>query len=57
MMNKLNRVRNAANAHYLLVKEANSTSSEIEYIEKFKLDWDLYKGDTPSEDFKEKLHL
>lgn len=55
MMKKLNEIRNAANAHYVLYKESNAT--EFEYTERFKLDWKLYKEHVISEDVKGKFLL
>lgn len=57
MMLELNKIRNAANAYYLLQTEASSDSLEIDYQEKFKLNWDLYKGAPLSEKDKGKFHL
>lgn len=53
----MNELRNAANAQYLVFKELNSNSTEIEYIERFKLDWDLYNGKALSEEAEEQFHL
>lgn len=53
-MQKMNKIRNAANAFYLLNYIGNKTS--FEYIERFKLDWNLFMGDL-SDDAKEKFFL
>lgn len=57
MMEKMNKVRNFANAHHLLYKQINSSSLEFEYVERFTLDWDLYKTGMPSDDAIEKFNL
>lgn len=55
MMRKLNEIRNRANALHLLATISND--SNFEYVERFKLDWDLYKGEIPSENAQEKMQL
>lgn len=57
MMAHLNRIRNAANAFALAYTESNSTTSTFEYHERFQLDWNLFKGKTPSVEAKAKFHL
>lgn len=57
MMGRMDKIRNAANAQYLLYKELNSTLSDFKYEEKFKLDWNLYKNETLSDVDKEKFKL
>lgn len=57
MFVQMNKIRNSANAYYLLQNEINSTSEALDYHEKFQLNWDLYKDDVSSEDAKQTLHL
>lgn len=54
MMLEMNKVRNAANAYYLLQSEPHSTVLPLEYqSERFKMNWNLYKGDSLSDDVKD----
>lgn len=55
MMRNLNRIRNSANAQHLL--STISDNLDFEYVERFKLDWDLYKGEMPSEITQGKFKL
>lgn len=58
MMQQMNRIRNAANAHYLLYKARNTMISKIDQIEsRFKLDWDLYENGQPNKNFKDMFHV
>lgn len=58
MMQKMNQIRNIANAFALVYRESNSSDSSFEYHERFRLNWNLYKGETPpSEEAKENFHL
>lgn len=56
-MQKVNRIRNVANAHYLLVNKTFSMSWTLKFVEKFQLDWNLYKGDMPTQTIKDKFNL
>lgn len=57
MLEKMNKIRNFANAYYLRYKESNGNSSKLEYVERFKMQWDLYKGDNLSDEVKESIQL
>lgn len=57
MMLKMNKIRNAANAQYLLYNESISNKSRLVYEEKFPLDWEFYKGEVPSQTEKEIFYL
>lgn len=56
-MQKVNRIRNVANAHYLLFNKTFSMSWTLKFVEKFQLDWNLYKGDMPTQTIKDKFNL
>lgn len=55
MMQQINKVRNAVNVHHLLQTLRND--SQFEYVERFKLDWDLYEGERLSDEAVGKFHL
>lgn len=57
MMLQMNKVRNAANAYYLLQSLSHSTAAEFHYHEKFQLNFDLYKGDVTTEASKNAIKL
>lgn len=55
MFQQMLKVRNTANAYYLL--NTATDDGEFEYVERFKLNWDLYKGKMPSDVAKGKFLL
>lgn len=55
MMQEMDKIRNAANAYYLIKVIGND--EEFNYVERFPLDWDLYAGEMPSDEAKGKFHL
>lgn len=60
MMHRMNAVRNAANAYYVIRNKLFGSFDKHESnldSGTFEMDWDLYKGDAPSDDTKEKFHL
>lgn len=57
MVEKVNEIQNVANAFYLLHKESKGNSSNLEYVERFEMQWDLYKGDKLSDEAKESIQL
>lgn len=54
-MKQANNIRNSANAYYVLT--TISDDNIFENSEKFKLNWNLYKGDIPSDTTKGKFQL
>lgn len=57
MMQVMNKIRNAANAYHLLKTIGKDEDEELEYVERFPINWDLYEGKTLSDDVKGKFHL
>lgn len=57
MMQVMNKIRNAANAYHLLKTIGKDEDEELEYVERFPINWDLYEGKTLSEDVKGKFYL
>lgn len=55
MMQQVNRMRNLANTYYL-VKTIDDDEA-FEYVERFELNWDLYKGGVLSDAAKANVHL
>lgn len=56
MMLEMNKVRNAANSYYLL-NTITGDNKEFDYVERFKLNWDLYKGGKLSDTAVGAFHL
>lgn len=57
MMLKMDKIRNAANSYYLLNTMTDDEGEEFEYVERFQLNWDLYKGEKLSDEAKGEFHL
>lgn len=57
MMKEMNEIRNSANAYHLVYTESDKNTSDFEYVERFELDWSLYKGKKLSEDAIGQFHL
>lgn len=55
-MHQMNAVRNAANVYHLRYNGKNSKGLEFNYVERFKIDWSLFRGNL-AEEAKAKFQL